>query len=158
RVAGFQPEPVAFFEERADAFRELLLACDGALVWVNPLAEGRDRAVLDPILREAASRGVWVSAHPDVVTKMATKEVLYRTRELGWGSDTRLYANAAEFAAQFPESVARGPRVLKPLRGNDGRGVTKVSGGPETFAVQPASADSAETMRWGDLLERVAAM
>jgi hypothetical protein len=30
-------------------------------------------------------KGVWVSAHPDVILKMGVKEVLHRTRHLGWG-------------------------------------------------------------------------
>ena len=42
-----------------------------------------------------ASKGVWVSAHPDVILKMDVKEVLHRTRHLGWGVDTQLYRNAA---------------------------------------------------------------
>jgi hypothetical protein len=43
------------------------------------------------LLREVADAGVVVSAHPDINLKLGTKEVLYRTRELGWGSDTHLY-------------------------------------------------------------------
>ena len=39
-------------------------------------------------------RGPWVSAHPDVILKMGIKEVLYRTRHLGWGTDTHLYRTA----------------------------------------------------------------
>ena len=34
------------------------------------------------MLREVATAGVWVSAHPDVILKMGVKSVLYRTREL----------------------------------------------------------------------------
>ena len=45
---------------------------DGVLVWVNPIAAGRSRAVLDQMLREVASGGVFVSAHPDVILKMGT--------------------------------------------------------------------------------------
>ena len=41
---------------------------------------------LDALLRDVAAQGVWVSAHPDVILKMGTKEVLYRTRAMGWGS------------------------------------------------------------------------
>ena len=54
------------------------------LVWVNPIHEGRGRANLDALLREVAMRGTWVSAHPDVILKMGTKEVLYRTRTMPW--------------------------------------------------------------------------
>jgi hypothetical protein len=97
--------------------------------------------VLDPLLREVAGRGSWVSAHPDVILKMGTKEVLYRTRALGWGTDTRRYRTAAQFAAEFPALLASGgPRVLKQNRGNDGQGVWKVepAGKPDTVRVLEA--------------------
>jgi hypothetical protein len=77
--------------------------------------------------KETASRGPWVSAHPDVILKMGVKEVLYRTKHLGWGSDTHLYCTAAEFAATFPSRLrSSGPRVIKQNRGNGGQGVWKV--------------------------------
>ena len=60
--------------------REQLLALDGVLVWVNPIEQGLTRAKLDPLLREVAEAGVWVSAHPDVILKMATKRVLQVAR------------------------------------------------------------------------------
>ena len=50
------------------------------LVWVNPIEQGLDRSKLDPLLREVADAGVWVSAHPDVILRMGTKEVLFDTR------------------------------------------------------------------------------
>src|SRR4051812_9939751 len=103
------------------------MAVDGVLVWVDPIHHGKTRAALDPMLREVAGRGPWVSAHPDTILKMGTKEVLYRTRHLGWGADTHLYRTPAEFAAEFPNRLrAAGPRVLKQNRGNGGQGVWKV--------------------------------
>jgi hypothetical protein len=71
---------------------------------------------------------MWVSAHPDTIMKMGTKDVLYRTRSLGWGADTRLYATVDEFRALLPAALAEGkPRVLKQHRGNGGIGVWKVT-------------------------------
>jgi len=59
---------------------------------------------------------------------MGTKEMLYKTRTLGWGADTRLYSTFAEFREQFAESIASGaPRVVKQNRGNGGIGVWKVT-------------------------------
>jgi hypothetical protein len=53
--------------------------------------------------------------------------VLYRTRDLGWGADTDLYASVEDFDRRFPARLAaRGPRVLKQNRGNGGQGVWKV--------------------------------
>jgi hypothetical protein len=124
---GIAVEPAVFDEEFADEVREQLLNVDAVLVWVDPLSRGKTRAVLDPLLREVAARGPWVSAHPDVILKMGTKEVLYRTRELDWGTDTRGYRTAAQFAAEFPALLGSGgPRVLKQNRGNDGQGVWKI--------------------------------
>jgi hypothetical protein len=111
----------------ADEVREQLLSCDGVLVWVDPISEGQNRIVLDALLRDVASRGVWVSAHPDVILKMGVKEVLYRTKHLGWGTDTHLYRTAGAFREEFPLRLrSAGPRVLKQNRGNGGQGVWKV--------------------------------
>jgi hypothetical protein len=60
---GATPEAVVYADEVVEAAREQLLRVDGVLVWVNPITEGHDRAVLDTLLREVADAGVWVSAH-----------------------------------------------------------------------------------------------
>jgi hypothetical protein len=100
---------------------------DGVLVWADPISEGRDRIVLDALLREVASEGIWVSAHPDVILKMGVKQVLYRTKHLGWGTDTHLYSSVREFHDEFPARLRLGcPRVLKQNRGNGGQGVWRV--------------------------------
>jgi hypothetical protein len=127
-VVSIHAEPAVYDEEFADEVRAQLLRADGVLVWVNPLQDGiKTREALDPLLREVAERGPWVSAHPDVILKMGVKEVLYRTRHLGWGTDTHLYRSAAEFRDLFPSRLAQsGPRVLKQNRGNDGQGVWKI--------------------------------
>jgi hypothetical protein len=124
---GIAAEPAVFDEEFVDEVREQLLAADGVLVWVDPLSGGKNRTVLDALLREVAARGPWVSAHPDVILKMGVKEVLYRTKHLGWGADTHLYRTAADFEGEFPSRLqSAGPRVLKQNRGNGGQGVWKV--------------------------------
>jgi hypothetical protein len=124
---GIQAEPAVYDEEFADEVRDQLLAVDGVLVWVDPLHQGKTRAVLDTLLREVAARGSWVSAHPDVILKMGVKEVLHRTKHLGWGTDTHLYRTAQAFRAEFPSRLqSAGPRVLKQNRGNGGQGVWKV--------------------------------
>jgi hypothetical protein len=120
-------EPAVFADDLADEVRTQLLATDGVLVWVDPISDGQTRAVLDPVLREIAAAGVWVSAHPDVILKMGVKEVLHRTRDLGWGTDTHVYRTPAALRADFPSRLREsGPRVLKRNRGNGGRGVWKV--------------------------------
>jgi len=62
-----------------------------------------------------------------VILKMGVKEVLYRTKHLGWGTDTQLYRDVATLHGEFPSRLrSAGPRVLKQNRGNGGQGVWKV--------------------------------
>ncbi len=136
-AANIDAQPVIYDESFADAVRDQLLAVDGVLVWVDPIHQNKTRAALDCLLREIAMQGPWVSAHPDVILKMGVKEVLYRTRHLGWGTDTHRYDTAAAFRAEFPMRLrADGPRVLKQNRGNGGQGVWKVEAAPDMAAVR----------------------
>ena len=135
-AAGIEARPAIYDESFADAVRDQLLAVNGVLVWVDPIHQGKTRAELDPLLREVAAQGPWVSAHPDTILKMGVKDVLYRTRHLGWGADTHRYASAAAFRAEFPSRLrAAGPRVLKQNRGNGGQGVWKVETLPKSAAM-----------------------
>src|SRR5262250_2952091 len=127
RNVGLDVEAAVYADEVGDAVREQLLRVDGVLVWVDPIRKDGNRAKLDRLLRDVASHGVLVSSHPDVILKMGTKDVLYRTRTMGWGTDTRLYTTLEEFRRQLPQCLAEGkPRVLKQNRGNGGIGVWKV--------------------------------
>lgn len=123
---GARVEAAIWHDDFCDEVRAQLKQVDGVLVWVNPIEDGRDRAVLDAMLREVAAAGVFVSAHPDVILKLGTKEVLYTTRELGWGCDTHLYRTPDEMRAALPVRLRGGARVLKQYRGNGGNGVWKL--------------------------------
>ncbi len=157
---GVPAEPVIYADDRVDAVREQLLRLDGVLVWVNPIEQGLDRSRLDPLLREVAGAGVWVSAHPDVIQRMATKRVLFDTRELSCGTDTRLYLSAAELREGLPSRLADGTaRVLKQQRGMGGQGVWKVE--PDSFGddawlrVQHATRNApAERLRLSEFVVR----
>src|ERR1019366_4644593 len=85
-LSGFNvaAEPAVYSNEIMEEVRDQLLRLDGVLVWVDPISDGHDRSRLDPMLREVAAEGVWVSAHPDVIFQMGTKEGLFSTRHLGW--------------------------------------------------------------------------
>src|SRR3954470_18029518 len=100
-AAGLHAEPAVYDEAFADEVHEQLLAADGVLVWVDPIHQGKTREALDPLLREVAARGPWVSAHPDTILKRGTKEVLSGARHLGGGANTRLYRTKAEFHGTF---------------------------------------------------------
>ncbi|UPJ55266.1 Cj0069 family protein [Bradyrhizobium sp. 192] len=157
-AVGVEGHPVIYDESFADAAREQLLAADGVLVWVNPIQDGRNRVSLDAMLRDVANRGMWVSAHPDVILKMGTKEVLYRTRSKGWGSDTALYQTAAAMRAELPTRLAAGPRVIKRNRGNGGQGVWKVErlSTSRMIWVLDATKDTPEELTLDDFLRRCA--
>jgi hypothetical protein len=155
-AVGLAPEPAVFDEEFADEFLAQLLQVDAVLVWVNPLDDGKTRTILDPLLRKVAETGRFVSAHPDVILKMGVKEVLYETRHIGWGADTRLYRTPAEFRkALLPTLQTEGARVLKRNRGNGGQGIWKVE------LVEPLSARTTSVQvleaRSGSMAETLAA-
>lgn len=116
-----------FAEEMAAEIEARLTGVDAALVRYNPNEGGRDRSALNSILRAVADKGVMVSAHPDVIDKMGTKEVLYRTRDMGWGCDTRRYSSINAMRTQMAGPLRKGARVLKQMRGQSGDGVWKVA-------------------------------
>ena len=125
--AGIQAEPAVYHDDFCEEVRRQLMQVNGVLVWVNPIEDGRDRARLDALLREVAVAGVFVSAHPDIILKLGTKEVLYQTRELGWGCDTHIYRSLDEMRHELSARLAAGEiRVLKQYRGQSGNGVWKV--------------------------------
>lgn len=159
---GVAAEPVVYADAAADAVREQLLALDGVLVWVNPIFDGHDRSRLDALLRDVASQGVWVSAHPDVILKMGTKDVLVRTRDASWGSACFLYRTLDELRDALPARLAAGPRVLKQHRGASGDGVWKVERDPAAPAgdrvrvLHAQRGSSLEDLTFDALLARLA--
>src|SRR5215813_51686 len=124
---GIHAEPAVYHDDFCEEVREQLIQVDGVLVWVNPIQDGHNRSILDSMLREVAAAGVFVSAHPDIILKLGTKEVLYQTRNLGWGCDTHLYDSMEQMLQELPLRLADGKaRVLKRYRGNGGDGVWKI--------------------------------
>lgn len=115
--------------------------CEAVLVWINPAEPQLDRAALDTFLRELADDGVFVSAHPDTILQIGTKDVLVATQSLGWSVDATVYRTLAEFNERFPAQVHRdGTRVLKQYRGHSGQGVWKVTASSApVFRVQAAA-------------------
>jgi hypothetical protein len=160
--------PLPFGDDRVAETRARLNGLDGLLVWVNPIQDGANRAQLDELLREASDSGTWVSAHPDVVARIGTKEVLFRTRHLGWGSDTELYRSIDDLTTRLPPRLARHRRlVLKQGRGNGGNGVWGLTLASEPAPVALATRvqvreahrrnGESEELLLGDFLERAAA-
>src|SRR5262249_6755278 len=154
-------EPVVYSDETADAVREQLIGLDGVLVWVNPVENGHDRSKLDPLLRAVADDGVWVSAHPDVILRMATKQVIVDTAEMSWSPEVHLYDSHEQLARELPGRVAElGPLVLKQHRGQGGSGVWKVkvvSDRPSIVCVQHAAGEGTlEELAMNEFVDRCA--
>jgi hypothetical protein len=152
-------KPVVYHDEFCDEVRQELPNMNGALVWVNPIEGGRDRSLLDAMLREVAAAGVFVSAHPDVILQLGTKEVLVTTRSLGWGSDTCVYATLDQLRTELSRRLASGEtRVLKQYRGNGGDGVWKPapSAGDRVLARHAKRGAEEEEIAFSQLLARFA--
>ncbi len=125
--AGAQVVSAPFCDEIASEIEARLAGVDFVLVWFNPFEGSRDRSRLNAMLRTIAGKGVMVSAHPDVIDKMGTKDVLYQTRDMAWGSDTLRYDSVDAMQTGLTKALERGPRVIKQLRGQSGSGIWKVS-------------------------------
>jgi hypothetical protein len=124
---GVKAEPAVYHDDFCKEVQQQLLRVRAVLVWCNPIEGGRERTLLDAMLREVAAAGVYVSTHPDVILKLGTKDVLYRTRDMGWGCDTHRYASLDEMRRELPARLARGEaRVLKQYRGHSGDGIWRV--------------------------------
>jgi Domain of unknown function (DUF6815) len=153
---GVAAVPVIYSDDHASAVREQLRRLDGLLVWVNPIEQGLDRSKLDPLLREVAEAGVWVSAHPDVILRMATKQVLVDTAAMSWSAETHLYSTRDQLLLELPDRLARGPLVVKQQRGMGGTGVWKVEADslPLVRVQQAAKNSSSEVMPLGFFVAR----
>ena len=153
---GVHAEPIVYSDDALENMRDHLLGLNGVLVWVNPIEQGLDRSQLDPVLREVAERGVWVSAHPDVILKMATKQVLVDTAEMSWSAPVHKYDTLDQLRAELHDRLRDGPRVLKQYRGMGGTGVWKVERrGAGLLGVQHAASGSVpELVALDDFLRR----
>lgn len=129
RVAA---EPVVYADDAIEEVRAQLMSLDGVVVWVNPIQGDANRAQLDALLREVVDAGVWVSAHPKVIDIMGTKEVLFATRSLGWGTDAAIYRSPEQLSEGLPSRLGRlGRLVIKQARGTAGNGVWRVELPPQ---------------------------
>jgi hypothetical protein len=148
---GLEVVSAPFRDEIADEIETRLANVNFILVWFNPFEAGSDRSRLNMMLRSLASKGVAVSAHPDVIDKMGTKDVLYNTRNMAWGSDVHRYASVDEMGDGLAKNLKNGlPRVIKQLRGQSGDGVWKIcvqdKSTPEILAVRHAKRGGSEEL------------
>lgn len=143
-AADVDAQPAVWLDDAADEVRDQLLGVQAVLVWCNPIEDGRRRDRLDALLREVAQAGVLVSAHPDAILRLGTKDVLHETRDLPFGSDVHRIDSPAQLASELPGRLRRGARVLKQHRGHSGIGVWRVEAGADgALTVQHAQRGSA---------------
>ena len=125
-AAGVPAEPAVYHDDFADEVAAQLRRVAVVLVWCNPIEGGRRRDRLDAMLRKVAESGVTVSAHPDTILRLGTKDVLVETRDLPFGSDVHRVDSPGQLAAELPARLDLGARVLKQHRGHSGIGVWRV--------------------------------
>src|SRR6476620_10769053 len=94
---GFDVDSVIYHDSIAGKLAKELTGYRAILVWVNPLEKRHDRKILDALLDELAGKGCFISAHPDTILKIGTKEILYRVRETEFGGDIKLYRSFEDF-------------------------------------------------------------
>jgi hypothetical protein len=115
--AGTPAAPAVYDDDFAEEVEAQLRRCGLVLVWCNPVEHGRRRDRLD---------GLLVSAHPDTILALGTKDVLFETRDLPFGSDVRRIESPGQLEAELPARLQAGARVLKQHRGHSGIGVWRV--------------------------------
>ena len=124
--AGVTAVPAVYNDAFAEEVEAQLRDCRLVLVWCNPIEGGRPRDLLDAMLRRIADSGVVVSAHPETILKLGTKDVLFHTRDLPFGSDVHRIESLEQLKEELPERLQAGARVLKQYRGHSGIGVWRV--------------------------------
>jgi hypothetical protein len=150
-AAGIRTEPAVYQDDFADEVQAQLHRVDAVLVWCNPIEAGHRRDRLDALLREVAHAGVFVSAHPDTILRLGTKDVLVDVRDLPFGSDVHRVGSLEQLRAELPQRLLRGARVLKQHRGHSGIGVWRVEyagipGDTERLKLRHAPRGSEETV------------
>jgi hypothetical protein len=125
---GCHIESVIYNDSCAQDLSVELLRYDAILVWINPIEQGNDRKKLDALLVNLSDKGCYVSAHPEIILKIGTKDVLFKTKHTDFGGDIKLYHSHDDFKGRFLDSVATPHiRILKQYRGNGGLGVFKIN-------------------------------
>ena len=118
---------VAYSDEFVSEVEEYLGTFDIVLVWINPIENNHPRFVLDAMLQRLADEGIVVSTHPAIILKLGTKEVLFSTKNLSWGSETEKYDSAEKFQELIAQNLHKNkPLVVKQWRGNGGNGVWRI--------------------------------
>src|SRR5262245_35345651 len=112
---GFAVDSVLYHDSICRKLENDLLNFASILVWVNPIEQGTSRKHLDALLNRLA-KDRFVSAHPDTILRIGTKEILYKIRDTDFGGDTKLYDSFRDFKERFFDR-SQTIRILKQYRG-----------------------------------------
>lgn len=140
-TAGIRAAPAVYHDDFADEVEQQLRAAQLVLVWCNPIEGGTRRHRLDALLRRVAEAGTIVSAHPDAIQALGTKDVLLAARDLPFGSDAHRIDSLGQIDSEVLARLRTGARVLKQQRGQSGDGVWRVElapGNPHLLRVRHA--------------------
>ena len=107
-AAGVTAEPAIYHDDFADEVAAQLRRVQAVLVWCNPIEDGRRRDRLDALLCEVAAAGVLVSANPEAILRLGTKDVLFETRDLPFGSDVHRIDSLAQLESELPQRLRQG--------------------------------------------------
>src|SRR4030095_2387786 len=98
---GFDVDSVLYHDTISSKLAKELHQYNAIRVWVNPIEQQGDRKILDALLMKLSAQGCFVSAHPDTILKMGTKEILYKVRETEFGGDVKSYHSFGDFKDRF---------------------------------------------------------
>jgi hypothetical protein len=116
-------QPIVYNDDWSQDALADIRKLDAIQVWVNPIADGKDRTILDSILREAALAETLVFTHPDTIMKLGTKRVLVDLKDTSIGSDSYEHPNVEGLRNGLVQRLPEGARVIKQVRGHSGGGI-----------------------------------
>lgn len=147
---GVHAEPAVYHDDFCEEVRQQLTRVDAVLVWHNPIQDGRDRSRLDPMLREIAAAGVFVSTHPETIVRVRyakkgsmeeaiTLEAFFNRCEPYFAGEGRMIDQA--YQPRLPEGMIRCYLVLDKVAGFGHQAINALCpvppGAPPTEAPQP---------------------
>ncbi len=107
-------------------FRRVQSSYDAYVSRVNP-GNLKEEKLYFALLRRLCDSGVIGMPHPDAMIGYGAKDALTKLASTDLvPNDTYAYYNTAIFKEKFPQTLAKGERVLKQNRGSTGEGIWRV--------------------------------